>query len=57
MDKSKTLENELYVAYIAGRTLLKEIKTSSVKKKISFFRHKFGVNQHDKYYTNNNHWV
>ena len=36
MDKSKTLENELYVAYIAGRTLLKEIKTSSVKKKSVF---------------------
>ena len=36
MDKSKTLENELYVAYIAGRTLLKEIKTSSVKKKAVF---------------------
>ena len=36
MDKSKALENELYVAYIAGRTLLKEIKTSSVKKKAVF---------------------
>ena len=36
MDKSKTLENELGVAYIADRTLVKEIKTSSVKTKAVF---------------------
>ena len=36
MDKSKTLEKELGVAYIADRTSVKEIKTSSVKRQAVF---------------------